>query len=121
MPTYDYICTSKECNSEFELFLSIKSKPMQKCPTCGCKAKRQIGAGGGIIFRGSGFYITDYRSKEYSEKASAEKESSEKESSSESKSSESSSSDSSSSDSSSSSESSSKSSDKKASKNSPKE
>ena len=116
MPTYDYICTSKECNSEFELFLSIKSKPMQKCPTCGCKAKRQIGAGGGIIFRGSGFYITDYRSKEYSEKASAEKESSEKESSSESKSSESSSSDSSSS-----SESSSKSSDKKASKNSPKE
>ncbi len=116
MPTYDYICTSKECNSEFELFLSIKSKPMQKCPTCGSKAKRQIGAGGGIIFRGSGFYITDYRSKEYSEKASAEKESSEKESSSESKSSESSSSDSSSS-----SESSSKSSDKKASKNSPKE
>ena len=116
MPTYDYICTNKKCNSEFELFLSIKSKPMQKCPACGSKAKRQIGAGGGIIFRGSGFYITDYRSKEYSEKASAEKESSEKESSSESKSSESSSSDSSSS-----SESSSKSSDKKASKNSPKE
>ena len=64
MPTYDYICTG--CNTEWELFQSIKAKPVRKCPECGkLKAKRQIGTGAGVIFKGSGFYQTDYRSDSY--------------------------------------------------------
>ncbi len=64
MPTYDYICS--DCNAEWELFQSIKAKPVRKCPECGKpKAKRQIGTGAGVIFKGSGFYQTDYRSDSY--------------------------------------------------------
>jgi len=73
MPTYEYKCTDSACNHTFELFQSIKSRPTQKCPACGKKSRRLIGAGAGLIFRGSGFYITDYRSKDYQQKASAEK------------------------------------------------
>jgi putative FmdB family regulatory protein len=73
MPTYEYKCTDSGCNHTFELFQSIKSRPTRKCPACGKKCKRLIGAGAGLIFRGSGFYITDYRSKDYQQKASAEK------------------------------------------------
>ena len=72
MPTYDYRCG--QCDHEWELFQSITSKPVRKCPGCGkLKAKRVIGPGAGIIFRGSGFYQTDYRSKSYKDGAAADK------------------------------------------------
>ncbi len=75
MPTYDYKC--KACNHAWEEFQSIKAPPTKKCPSCGkSKAERQIGAGAGLIFRGSGFYITDYRSDAYKKSADADKSSS---------------------------------------------
>lgn len=71
MPTYDYLCEA--CGHELEMFQSITASPARKCPSCGAlKLRRQIGAGGGLIFKGSGFYITDYRSSEYKQKAEAE-------------------------------------------------
>jgi putative FmdB family regulatory protein len=64
MPTYDYAC--EDCDHQFELFQSIKAKPIRKCPNCGeLTVNRLIGAGAGIIFKGSGFYETDYRSDSY--------------------------------------------------------
>ena len=64
MPTYDYIC--EDCDHQFELFQSITAKPIRKCPKCGkLSVQRLIGAGAGIIFKGSGFYETDYRSDSY--------------------------------------------------------
>lgn len=72
MPTYEYRC--KTCEHEWEEFQSIKSKPSRKCPECGkLKAERIISAGGGILFKGSGFYETDYRSESYKKGAKAEK------------------------------------------------
>lgn len=72
MPTYDYVC--KSCEHEWELFQSIKANPKRKCPECGkLKAKRIIGPGAGIIFKGSGFYQTDYRSSAYKKAAEADK------------------------------------------------
>ena len=59
MPTYDYQCT--RCNHRFEEFQSITADPLSKCPKCGGPVKRLIGAGVGIIFKGSGFYTTDYK------------------------------------------------------------
>jgi putative FmdB family regulatory protein len=60
MPTYDYHCEA--CGRDYEMFQAITAKPVKKCPHCGkSKARRLIGAGGGIIFRGSGFYCNDYR------------------------------------------------------------
>ena len=74
MPTYDYSC--KNCDHQWEVFHSMKQKPIRKCPECGkLKAERLIGAGGGIIFKGSGFYETDYRSSAYQKDASADKKS----------------------------------------------
>lgn len=71
MPTYDYECS--QCHHQWEVFQSITAKPLRKCPECGkLKAKRIIGAGGGIIFKGSGFYETDYRSSSYKKAAEAE-------------------------------------------------
>ena len=71
MPTYDYECRS--CGNKYELYQSIKAEPEKKCPACGKKtAKRLIGRGGTIIFRGSGFYVTDYRSDSYKKAAKAE-------------------------------------------------
>lgn len=71
MPTYDYKCSA--CDHTWELFQSIKAEPEKKCPECGKKkAQRLIGAGAGLIFKGSGFYITDYRSKSYSDAAKAD-------------------------------------------------
>ena len=71
MPTYDYECGS--CGHKFELFQSITARPRKKCPACGRRtAKRLIGAGAGIIFKGSGFYETDYRSESYKKAAKAE-------------------------------------------------
>jgi putative FmdB family regulatory protein len=72
MPTYDYRC--RACNHEWEVFQSIKANPIRKCPECGkLKAQRQIGRGAGIIFKGSGFYQTDYRSSAYKKAAEADK------------------------------------------------
>ncbi|MDP8244587.1 MAG: zinc ribbon domain-containing protein [Candidatus Hinthialibacter antarcticus] len=63
MPTYDYVCD--KCNHEFELFQSMKDDPLDKCPECKSKkVRRLIGGGAGIIFKGSGFYETDYKRKE---------------------------------------------------------
>jgi len=60
MPTYDYKCEA--CGHTFENFQSMTSKPIRKCPSCGKnKVKRLIGTGAGLIFKGSGFYSTDYR------------------------------------------------------------
>jgi putative FmdB family regulatory protein len=71
MPTYDYECGA--CGHKYELFQSIKADPEKKCPACGKNtAKRLIGAGGTIIFRGPGFYVTDYRSESYKKAAKAE-------------------------------------------------
>jgi putative FmdB family regulatory protein len=71
MPTYEYQCDA--CGSKFEKFQSIKSGRIRKCPSCGkSKVRRLISTGAGLIFKGSGFYITDYRSESYKEKAKTE-------------------------------------------------
>ncbi len=68
MPTYDYQCTA--CDHLFEHFQSISSPVMRKCPECGKpKLKRLIGAGAAVVFKGSGFYQTDYRSDSYKKRA----------------------------------------------------
>ena len=77
MPTYEYVCS--KCDHHFEKFQSIADQSLTTCPKelCGMKkwgkgkVKRVIGAGAGLIFKGSGFYITDYRSENY--KAAAKK------------------------------------------------
>jgi putative FmdB family regulatory protein len=75
MPTYEYICDN--CQYEFEQFQSIKARPVRKCPKCGkLSVQRLIGAGAGVIFKGSGFYQTDYRSEGYKKAAESEKKSS---------------------------------------------
>ena len=72
MPTYEYICDN--CQYQFERFQSIKAKPIRKCPECGkLSVQRLIGAGAGVIFKGSGFYQTDYRSDGYKKAAESEK------------------------------------------------
>ena len=65
MPTYEYECSS--CGHAFERFESIKAGNRKKCPECGSRANRIISSGAAIIFKGSGFYQTDYRSKEYNQ------------------------------------------------------
>lgn len=71
MPTYDYVCDA--CQHEFEQFQSITADPLKKCPECGKnKLRRKIGPGAAIVFKGSGFYQTDYRSDSYKKKAAAE-------------------------------------------------
>lgn len=71
MPTYEYKCDA--CGYAFERFHSMSAEPIKRCPECGkAKVKRLIGTGAGLIFKGSGFYITDYRDKSYSDKAKAE-------------------------------------------------
>ena len=72
MPTYDYACDA--CDHEFEVFESITAEPQKKCPKCKKnKLRRLFGAGGGLIFKGSGFYQTDYRSESYKKAAEADK------------------------------------------------
>jgi len=61
MPTYDYECT--KCGHKFEAFQQMSDKPLAKCPKCDKKLRRLIGGGAGIIFKGSGFYATDYKKK----------------------------------------------------------
>lgn len=68
MPTYQYLCGN--CGYEFEQFQSITARPLRRCPKCGkSELKRLIGTGSGIIFKGSGFYETDYRSESYKKQA----------------------------------------------------
>jgi putative FmdB family regulatory protein len=75
MPTYEYHCDA--CEHNFDEFQSINDKPLKKCPKCGkLKLRRVFGAGAAIIFKGSGFYQTDYRSESYKAAAKAEQESS---------------------------------------------
>lgn len=72
MPTYDYICD--HCTHEFEAFESIKADSQTTCPECTePKLRRKIGAGAAILFKGSGFYQTDYRSESYKKQAEADK------------------------------------------------
>ena len=72
MPTYDYHCSA--CGHDVEIFHSMKDKPKRKCPSCGkLKLERQIGLGGGVIFKGWGFYQTDYRSDSYAKGAAKDK------------------------------------------------
>lgn len=71
MPTYQYRCS--HCGNEFEEFQSITDSPLEKCPKCGRKPRRLITGGAGFLFRGSGFYTTDYRSDAYKAAASKEK------------------------------------------------
>ena len=71
MPTYVYRC--KKCKHRFELFHGITDDSVKRCPRCAGKAERVPAGGAGIIFKGSGFYITDYRSKSYKDKAKEEK------------------------------------------------
>jgi len=67
MPTYEYQC--QKCKKRHEARQSITAKPLSKCPhpKCGGKLKRLLSAGSGFLFKGSGFYITDYRSKSYTD------------------------------------------------------
>ena len=71
MPTYQYKCS--DCGNEFELFQYITDKPVSKCTKCGGKVERLISGGSGLLFKGSGFYITDYRSESYMKAAKADK------------------------------------------------
>ena len=74
MPTYDYECDA--CGHGFELFQNISDSKKRKCPECGKqKLRRLIGAGGAVVFKGSGFYQTDYRSDSYRKAAEADKKS----------------------------------------------
>lgn len=63
MPTYEYQC--QKCKRRLEASQSITAKPLTKCPKCSGRLKRLLGRGSGFLFKGSGFYITDYRSKSY--------------------------------------------------------
>ena len=69
MPTYDYECPD---GHRFEVFQKMSDDPVSECPECGKPAERKISGGAGFLFKGEGFYITDYRSDDYKKKASAE-------------------------------------------------
>lgn len=67
MPTYEYRC--RDCGRDFELFQRMSDEPRAPCPDCGSRAERLISGGAGLLFKGDGFYITDYRSEAYRERA----------------------------------------------------
>lgn len=69
MPTYEYRCPK---GHEFEKFQRMSDPPVASCPECGAEAERLLSAGAGLVFKGSGFYITDYRSESYKKAAAAE-------------------------------------------------
>jgi len=71
MPTYEFSC--ENCGNRFEKFLPITSGSSAVCPACGHKARKRISAGIGLIFKGSGFYATDYRKPEKNKKTKVEK------------------------------------------------
>ena len=70
MPTYEYRCQK---GHEFEVFQRMSEPPVEKCVQCGAPAERKLSAGAGVLFKGSGFYITDYRSDSYKKAAEADK------------------------------------------------
>lgn len=71
MPTYDYVCDG--CGHRFEAFHSMSADPLKDCPACKeAKLRRLFGAGAAILFKGSGFYVTDYRSQSYQSGAKAD-------------------------------------------------
>jgi putative FmdB family regulatory protein len=71
MPTYEYQCDA--CEHQFDEFQNFSDKPLKKCPKCGKpKLRRLLGTGAAVIFKGSGFYQTDYRSDSYKEAAKAD-------------------------------------------------
>lgn len=74
MPTYEYEC--RRCGHEFEEFKKISDPPRRRCPKCRGAVRRAIGAGAGVLFKGSGFYVTDYRSEGYKKAAARDKPSS---------------------------------------------
>ena len=69
MPTYEYRCAN---GHEFELFQRMSDEPAAECPECGAPSERLLSAGAGLLFKGSGFYITDYRSDDYKKKAGSD-------------------------------------------------
>ena len=71
MPTYEYEC--QKCDHRFEEFQSMTDEPVKTCPLCGGEVKRLISGGGGLLFKGNGFYITDHRSESYKRKEREEK------------------------------------------------
>jgi putative FmdB family regulatory protein len=71
MPTYEYRCP--ECGNEFEQFGRMSDPPVQECPRCHAEAQRKISGGAGLLFKGSGFYITDYRGEGYKKAAESDK------------------------------------------------
>ncbi len=75
MPTYEYKCA--RCGYRFDFFQKITEEPLRECPRCQGELHRLISSGAGILFKGSGFYTTDYRSEEYCKQQKAEKESKE--------------------------------------------
>jgi putative FmdB family regulatory protein len=78
MPTYEYRCTA--CGAEFEKFQRMSEEPAADCTACGKPAERRLSGGAGLLFKGSGFYITDYRSDSYKQAAKSENGGSEKKS-----------------------------------------
>jgi putative FmdB family regulatory protein len=71
MPTYEYRC--EHCGSEFERFGRMSDPPVETCPSCGKEAARKLSAGAGLLFRGSGFYITDNRGEGYRKAAESDR------------------------------------------------
>jgi putative FmdB family regulatory protein len=71
MPTYEYRCPA--CGTDFEKFQKMSEPPVAPCPSCGADAERRMSAGAGLLFKGSGFYITDYRGEGYKKAAEADK------------------------------------------------
>lgn len=71
MPTYEYRCTA--CEHEFEKFQRMSDEPVAECPECGARGERRISGGAGLLFKGEGFYITDYRGESYKKAAESEK------------------------------------------------
>jgi putative FmdB family regulatory protein len=71
MPTYEYRC--RNCGTDFEKFQRMSDEPVAECPKCGANAERRLSGGAGLLFKGSGFYITDYRTDSYKKAAAGEK------------------------------------------------
>jgi putative FmdB family regulatory protein len=71
MPTYEYRC--RDCGTDFEKFQRMSDEPVAECPKCGAGAERRLSAGAGLLFKGSGFYITDYRGDSYKKAAEGDR------------------------------------------------
>ncbi|HEX8453889.1 MAG TPA: zinc ribbon domain-containing protein [Longimicrobium sp.] len=71
MPTYEYRCP--QCGNDFEKFQKMSEEPVADCPECGTASQRRLSGGAGLLFKGSGFYITDYRGESYKKAADADK------------------------------------------------